>query len=685
MKKILYGLFVSFLLGCSTFPNLKNESGIYIAASILLPRKDEAYSRIKRNDKIELEDILVEKIFVYNGDIYSIASERWWEKIDRGSILVCKAVYYKNNRKYYPETEMDYSSAKSIYIDKGDVYILGEEYNLGTRLGEMNSRSVYWKNGKKYNIAVNHTDSNENNIYAIDLYVDNGNTYILGAEDGIPKYCINGESFQISGIPDIMISNYIDGMPIYLKNGESFQISGIPDIMILNSIFAYNGDVYVIGSENSGERYIGRDGNERRKKVAKYWKNGIGINLSDGKNEAHTTDIFVNSTGVYIIGVEETGKAYIFPEYYDDDDFYFKYQNEPTIKLWINDQEYKFEESVSSSNKLFFDNNNLYIFGYKNNVPVIWKNLTPQNISNITKSDYTLSQINSLYVENDNLYVSESGWGDEKSIVKLFKNNGTEVNIPKNDELLIPRSIYIDNEDTLILIESGVFWPEKKIRYWKNNTLSNVLFSGNCWGEKIRKINGDIYITCSISASGTEESLIDSAIYWKNDEIYHLPLEEKTARASTFDVMLLENYLYIIGLDNDKVKIWKNGIEYMVLLENINFISNLEMYADENNDIIIYIKGNCWKEKNKYDASNDFQKVYKNFIEIDVNSIEVFNQLNQFVKKYGDRSVTDFFIKGNDIYIARKTENKLYVYKNSTLVKEMNIGKDFSVCTIFVK
>lgn len=647
-RKILYGLFVFLLLGCSTLQKNKNESGIYIAASILLPKKNEPHSLIKKNDKIELKDTWSEKIFVYNSDIYSISSEMMLEKIGEASISVGKAVYYKNNQKYYLETERNYSSAESIYIDKGDVYVVGEEYNLGTGL-EIDSRAVYWKNGKKNNITVNNTDSNENHIIANAIYVENGNIYILGTESGIPKYWING---------------------------ESFQINGNPNIMILDSIFVYNGDVYIIGSENSGEKYIGRNGNERYKKVAKYWKNGIGKNLSDGKNEAHTTDIFVNSTGVYITGVEETGKPYILPEYYDDYDFDYKkvYQNEPTIKLWINDREYKFEEGVSSSNRIFLDNNNIYIFGYKDDVPVIWKNFTMQNISNITKSDYNSSQIISLFVADDNIYVSEFVWGDKgRSIVKLFKNSGAEVNIPKNDELIFPKSIYVDNEDILILIESGLLWPDKKIRYWKNGALSKIFLSGNCWGEKIKKINDDIYITCSISASGTEENLIDNAIYWKNDEIHYLPLEGKTNYASTYDVVNLDNDLYIIGSDNNKVKIWKNGIEYMVLLENTPLFLNIKMYTDENNNIIIYIKG------------NSFQKVYRNFIEIWYNQIEVFNKLNQFARKYGDKNITDFYINGNDIYIARKTENKLYIYKNNIVVKEMNINENFNNFTIFVK
>jgi hypothetical protein len=66
----------------------------------------------------------------------------------------------------------------------------------------------------------------------------------------------------------------------------------IQDIAV-KDIFVQGSDVYLVGYE-----LIPASGT-----IAKYWKNGSPVNLTDGKDYAFGTSIFVQGNDVYVAGV----------------------------------------------------------------------------------------------------------------------------------------------------------------------------------------------------------------------------------------------------------------------------------------------------------------------------------------------------------------------------------------------
>jgi hypothetical protein len=196
------------------------------------------------------------------------------------------ACYWKNgNITYLPENTRsddywdDYpvsstdSKAHSIFISGSDVYIAGQETIV--RDGSSAISAVYWKNGNEgYLIKGSFAGSKDDAAYSI--FVAGNDVYACGALEAR-----------------------------YWKNGTSFYLPGSSGIIThAQSVFVSGSDVYVAGAQKDGKFYQTYLGQQKRY-VAKYWKNGQPVNLTDGTREAYATSIAISGTDVYVAGYEE--------------------------------------------------------------------------------------------------------------------------------------------------------------------------------------------------------------------------------------------------------------------------------------------------------------------------------------------------------------------------------------------
>jgi hypothetical protein len=92
----------------------------------------------------------------------------------------------------------------------------------------------------------------------------------------------------------------------YWKNGTSFDHGG--SNTDANSVFVSGSDVYVAGMQEDGEPVQGYCGTYY-KAVAKYWKNGTEVRLSDGTKDAYATSIAVVGSDVYVAGTVYNGTS----------------------------------------------------------------------------------------------------------------------------------------------------------------------------------------------------------------------------------------------------------------------------------------------------------------------------------------------------------------------------------------
>ncbi len=181
-------------------------------------------------------------------------------------------------------------------------------------------------------------------------------------------------------------------------------------------------DFYIAGYEYNGSKWI-----------AKYWKNGTSVALSNGSQDAYGESVAVVGNDVYVAGCE-----------------------------------------VNSSGKL---------------VAKYWKNGTAVSLTNGNQN----AEAFSIVVSGSNVYVTGYESNGSKTVAKYWKN-GTAVTLTNGTQDAETVSITVSGNDVYVagFEYNGNNWVAK---YWKNGTataLSNK--SQNSYAEEIKIIDGDIYV-----------------------------------------------------------------------------------------------------------------------------------------------------------------------------------------------
>jgi len=113
-----------------------------------------------------------------------------------------------------------------------------------------------------------------------------------GTNDNTPSTNDNGLP---KGGPGVYVAghefNGSKNVAKYWKDGVAVPLSDGTHNVYARSIFVTNGDVYVAGYELTNSKY-----------VAKYWKNGVAIALTDGTQHSFAYSIVLSGTNVYVAG-----------------------------------------------------------------------------------------------------------------------------------------------------------------------------------------------------------------------------------------------------------------------------------------------------------------------------------------------------------------------------------------------
>ncbi len=203
-------------------------------------------------------------IILKNSDVYVSIQNKEWKLTD--------VDYWKNDIPVSLKQEQDIINVNSIFVDKNNIVYAAGNHNIGTGDGFINTRAAYWKGRKE--IVLSDTGHNSD---ATSIFVNETDIYIAGCESSQSK-----------------TGGYLEGfVATYWKNGNAIHLTDKKSYNFVTSIFVSNGDVYVAGYERKKEA-----GTE----VAKYWKNGTEIQLTDGLGYSRANSIFVNGNDVYVAG-----------------------------------------------------------------------------------------------------------------------------------------------------------------------------------------------------------------------------------------------------------------------------------------------------------------------------------------------------------------------------------------------
>jgi len=285
------------------------------------------------------------------------------------------------------------------------IYVAGNEFNSsGSNVAK------YWKNGSG-------------------IILDDGtNTHLTSIAVSDSDVCVAGTLYT-----DIVRGRFwMNNVPGSLTTTSG---SAAYDILIDGS------DMYVAGSEAYGSTDI-----------AKYWKNGTPVSLTDPSltNGACAYSLFKNGEDFYVAGlvVGTTGLN-------------------PVATYWKNDNPVYLTDRTRSSRAqdIYVSGNDVYVCGYERNssgfnVAKYWKNGTPVDLSDGQSRAWAYS----ITVSGTDVYiVGNDGYG-----ARCWKN-GVAVQVECNPALTTFNSVFIAGNDVFI---AGSEQPDElspaHAYYWRN-------------------------------------------------------------------------------------------------------------------------------------------------------------------------------------------------------------------------
>ena len=272
-------------------------------------------------------------------DVY-VAGSEWLNAKSR-------VIYWKNGQSFVlqdPSHEFESITAKGIAVSDGDVHVIGGGF-LNTLIP---SFGTYWKNGVISNVSPAKYPTSFD-----DITVVGNDVYIAGSVYDPTR----------------------ERLPAYWKNGVPVIGSGTTQ-GVMTGISVYGNDIYTCGFT---ENQIGP--------VAKYWKNGIEVNLSNSNNITNAFAIVASGANIHVAGIEFDPVTSRF-----------------TPKYWKNGIEYNLDAGGNSAlaRDIAISGEDVYVVGieYVNQVDkaVVWKN----GVKNNLKGNDALS----VAVHNNNVYVT---------------------------------------------------------------------------------------------------------------------------------------------------------------------------------------------------------------------------------------------------------------------------------------
>lgn len=297
-----------------------------------------------------------------------------------------------------------------------------------------------------------------------------------------------------------------------------------------DSMFTTLPDIYVGGFEN----------NNAAIRVAKIWKNGIPVSLSNGSSDAAVFSVYVAGADVYAVGYElQIGPSGL--THY--------------AKLWKNGVATTLGSDMSEANSVFVAGTDVYVAGFESNgsrnVARLWKNGIPSSLTNGLTNATALS----VFVAGTDVYVA--GKDNDGFMAKVWKNGVATILSNGAGGGCSASSVFVKGADVFVAGYETSGLGGNYAQVWKNG-IATPLTNGLTYSEANAVFvanNNDVYVAGFESIAGTVKGKV-----WKNTIASVLVGNNTTGQS----IQVLNGDVYVAGTADltsvTSANIWKNGV-----------------------------------------------------------------------------------------------------------------------------
>lgn len=302
----------------------------------------------------------------------------------------------------------------------------------------------------------------------------------------------------------------------------------------------YVPDVFVAGYENNNAN-----------PVAKYWKNGKAVSVS--QNESALNAICVNDNGVYVAGWE-------------------RINNLQLANFWKNGTKTTLGIDASAVYAMAVNGTEVYTGGFEIingfDLPRYWHNSTGTTVN--VKDPIISSNVlgngacYGVYCDNNNVY-AVGYYRNSQGRFSPWETTNGEVpaeTVPNNDKHCFANGVFVSGTDKYVAgTQNNPTTGLAMATIWKNGNYTLLTDGDNSIGvaRAVVVVGNDVYV-----AGYEQENYFSGggptlAKYWKNG----VPVKLSTVNSNAIAIAVFDNDVYVTGWENngtkDVVKYWKNG------------------------------------------------------------------------------------------------------------------------------